>query len=440
MVKFFFILSAMLFAQDTPVSVELHFSKPRVYVGEQVIAEFYVVSSSPHVDVEVVKFPEFRGFWSENQALRQGLLPMLPVSEKLPKLPIWGQHRFQVPATKFKGLVGAYSLIPMLMKKDWKIEPMKVLVRGDGAEDKILTHAVPALPILELPAPPSLFHAKSFFGAVGTFRVEMDQTEIGFRDNEAASVRVGLVGEGNFSEIDNLPLSLPAIVEPVSTRTFTNAHAGTGMKSFEWDVVVHSDQDFSIDESNFCFFNPKTEKYEFTQIPKLRFAKLPPLPSVSPEVHLRTRGTEAHWSKTFSLQKSFLFWGAQALLFAFYLFQLFPLLFPKSKKVSVSKESYQKKLDTLAAQVEDPAPQVFMGHAYQLMMEYLEQTQGTPLKHLTHRELLAQMPGELKNLTSDLIPIINSYNSIGYSPDKKSPHTSQEVHTHLKNLVLKKVA
>ena len=57
------------------------FSKNPVYQGETVTAHFVLYAMEDRVEVEVAKFPEFRGFWSENTALRQGPMMLLPTPD-----------------------------------------------------------------------------------------------------------------------------------------------------------------------------------------------------------------------------------------------------------------------------------------------------------------------------------------------------------------------
>ncbi len=446
MVKFFLILQALLFAENpaTPpsVSVELQFSKSKLYAGEQIVAEFVLVGKNPRADVEVVKFPEFRGFWSENQALRQGTLPMMPIFEapltnKLLKRPQF----IQAGPIKYKGLIGAYTLIPMLMRKDWKIEPMKIFVRGENGEpDQVITHSIPSIQIQPLPPPPSQLEARQFIGAVGQFKIEMDQTDIEFRDSEAAGIRMNLVGEGNFQEIDQLPLSLPAIVEPASHRTFTNVRAGTGLKTFEWDVLVHSEQNFSIDSNRFYFFNPRSEKYDFATLPKLNFVKLAPLPALSPRFQLKPRPLEPQFTAAWSLQKSPLFWGLQFLALLALLSQTILLAFFSKKATTHTKNLTKERFKRMNHLISEKSPDRFIQGAYELVLEDLEQKLGKTLRHLSHREILKSLPEALQSSKADFLVIINSYNSIGYSKHKIPVQDLSSLHENLKNILSKKVA
>ncbi len=106
-------LQAESIQESTHFNIE--FSKPNFYEGEVVLCHFFLYSNESVLDVEVEKFPEFRGYWSENLALRQGPLGLLP-------------DNFNSNLKRV--LVGTYSIIPMVGKADLKIVPMRVVVKG----------------------------------------------------------------------------------------------------------------------------------------------------------------------------------------------------------------------------------------------------------------------------------------------------------------------
>src|SRR5688572_23613940 len=114
MVRTAYILLALSLALSARAEEKFGFQteclKPEIFVGESVTCSFVLISSDEVVDVEVAKFPEFRGFWSDNLALRQGPIPLMSG--------LWGDGIR-------KGVVGTYSLIPML-DKEATIEPMKI--------------------------------------------------------------------------------------------------------------------------------------------------------------------------------------------------------------------------------------------------------------------------------------------------------------------------
>lgn len=424
MVKLFLLFSSLLFADISGIRVEMELSKQEFFQGEQVLAQFFVVGDVPQAEVEVVKFPEFKGYWSENQALRQGPLPMMPVFAEKPKKQIWGQPSFQGIPVKYKGLIGAYTLSPMMIKKEWTIEPMKVLIRGAGeTADRVVTHEIPKHTILPLPPLPSVFQSNLFFGAVGTFSIEMIEPEIGFRDGEASGIRMSLTGQGNFADLDTIPLSLPAIVEPVSKRSFTQTHAGSGQKSFEWDVIVHSDQNFSIEESGFYFFNPHSKRYEFAKIPKLTFSKLAPLPVLAPETSLQTREIEAEWSSQWDLENNIFFWILQAIA----LITLVATHLPKR----------QRKAKTSAKDVLKHLAHTSPKEIYDISIDLLENKLERRLKHLTHKEIIKSLSTELAPLAHDLLPIIESYQRAEYSRDKSNPTDASVIREHFKSLLNK---
>src|SRR5690606_27213740 len=97
------------------VELRMEFTKDEIYEGEHVLCNFILSAESSGVEVEVAKFPEFRGFWSENLALRQGPLPLSPDFER----PGWNRT-----------IIGSYLLTSMVGRENPEIVPMKLVLKS----------------------------------------------------------------------------------------------------------------------------------------------------------------------------------------------------------------------------------------------------------------------------------------------------------------------
>src|SRR4051812_49050688 len=98
--------------------------RKQIYYGENVICDYEVIANESPIDVEVVKFPEFRGYWSDNLALRQG-----PIVLGWPA----GSGGLR------RGLVGTYIITPMLGRSKPIMMPMKISVASvHGQESSLL--------------------------------------------------------------------------------------------------------------------------------------------------------------------------------------------------------------------------------------------------------------------------------------------------------------
>lgn len=247
----------------TEVSFKMEFSKPEIYVGEQVLCSFNVYTPNELIEVEVAKFPEFRGYWNENLMLRQG-----PISTM-----------FGLSAQPNTGTVGTYVLIPMLGQKNPTIEPMKIVLRspssrrveGSTPPDFILSQAMP-LKIKPLPPVPALMDPKKFFGAVGRFNLSTPPGSVLFQPGEPTMVSFQLNGQGNFQDLNELPIAWPPEVSVVSSRTYIQGGAQVASKTFEYNLTTKQTKDFALPATDFLYFDPDTAKYEKLYVPEVRFA------------------------------------------------------------------------------------------------------------------------------------------------------------------------
>lgn len=294
-------------APSADVVFRMEFSRTDIYEGEQVIANFMLYSKEEVLDVEVAKFPEFRGFWSENLSLRQGPIPLMGGSD------LSGMKR---------ALVGSYILTTMIGNDSPSIVPLKLVVRHplpDHAavfpERALLSEAMP-LHILPLPPPPKSGSPGVFKGAVGHFTLAPESTVISFQKDEPVTVRYVLQGEGNFPEVNAIDLPFPPQVEILSRRAATQGAGQYASKTFEITLVVHSDQKFDLPSTPFLFFNPEHRSYEQIVLPSFQFLFQPPPPAdlraESPMLELPP--PEAQWTAFRPLLKRPGFLALQALL------------------------------------------------------------------------------------------------------------------------------
>ncbi len=251
---------------EPDVRFAIEFTKAEVYAGEPVTAHFVVYGRDDVLDVEVAKFPEFRGFWSENLALRQGPIPLL--------------QDFSTKEWK-KSVVGSYLISSMIEEKDPIIRPMKLVVRrpqhqvaGEANPDLVLLSEGPALVIKPLPPPPASLAGK-FSGGVGRFTLQAERSPVLFRRDEPTILRFVLSGEGNFREINEINLPELPQMEILSKKSYSQGSAQYYTKSYEITVAVHSDENLTLPAFNFSYFDPLTATYEYIPIAEIRFEKAP---------------------------------------------------------------------------------------------------------------------------------------------------------------------
>lgn len=300
---FVFLLSAILgAASESPFSFKLELSQRSVFQGEQVTANFILESPMEQaVEIEVMKFPEFRGFWSENLVLRQGPIHLMAVAG---------------PKKKAIGLVGSYVLSSILGLHSPTVEPMRILVKSFGGPSVILSSEGTFPPVTSLPSVPPPLGQFPFSGAVGTFRLSVAQPQIPYRANQPFVIRAQLQGEGNFAEINSLPISSTSDLNLISHTSFLEPSSGGFRKSFEWVFNTEKGSLNEWDPGSFLTFNPKTKGYELLKFPSIRFINLPEtsLPGNILKMGAVPFVPETSWGPRTNLKKSVGFWLVQVLL------------------------------------------------------------------------------------------------------------------------------
>lgn len=259
---FFFLCFTSIFSQEersaSLFTLKQVFSKEKVYEGEQVIIQYYLESHSQSraVEIEVMKFPEFRNFWAENILLRQGPVQL-----------------FSFPGVREKSgsLIGSYILYPMLNSSNRAIYPLKLLIKGFGNSSETLLSRGPSLNILPLPKIPPAYSSLSFFGAVGTFSLSSDRRQLSYRLNQPFRLEITLEGEGNFPEINSLPLAPPPSCSILSESSFLDLFRGRNKKTFQWNIRCESELPVQWKPSDFLFFQPEKNSYQVLDSPEFSF-------------------------------------------------------------------------------------------------------------------------------------------------------------------------
>jgi len=297
------IWSLSVFLKAEPLlQLTTEISKEKVYQGESFTVTFFLESPEDRiVEVEVMKFPEFRGFWSENILLRQGPLHVMSLEKKK------GPRR---------AAVGSYNVQSILGTSAPSIEPMKILVRTQDSAPISLESSPAPLGLLTLPLIPGSLSAFPFVGAVGSFRLSFERTQIPFRIGQPFLIRGELSGEGNFSEISSIPLQLPPALKLISEQVFSESHYGRSRKVFEWSLETQEQVLSDWNPGSVLFFDPLKKTYQELSFPSFSFVLLPEvvLPeSVLPELAVEF-SLEPHWkeSRPWFLRRGF--WVGQIFL------------------------------------------------------------------------------------------------------------------------------
>lgn len=291
---------------------QMEFSRSAIYAGETVECNFVVYAKNDDtVNVEVAKFPEFRGFWSENTVMRQGVMQLLPV--------IGDREGWR------KTLVGTYLITPMIGNQNPSIVPMKLAIRPVTApmhSESDLTEVIlskPSLLTIKPLPPPTL---PGFGGAVGTFLLRAERNPVLFRPQEPTLIRLILEGEGNIREVNEVGIAFPREIQVLSSKSQLMGSTTHYLRVFEYVVSVNSATDLSIPPFSFSFFDPSLSRYEKSSVPEIRL-KLDlshPLANDNGEEDALLASPCLTWSEYRPIEKSIAFLTTQIILLSLLLY------------------------------------------------------------------------------------------------------------------------
>lgn len=411
-------------------------SKKEIFEGENVVCNFVIISSDEVVDVEVAKFPEFRGFWSENVALRQGPIPLLPS--------LMGDGAR-------KAIVGTYSLMPMIGKENPSIEPMKVVVRRPMSSiDVALTVSSepPELKIKPLPPVPATWKDLPYQGAVGNFSLIPEPREVFFQKDEPITFRFTIQGEGNFPEMNELAFNLPPHAEVLGKKAYSQGSGQYGTKTFEITAAIHSADDFTATPPPFLYFHPSSKRYESLPLPEITFRHVV-RQAQSPEgerIPVQLDAPRAQWSFRRPLKRQPLFWAFHAICAMAALSLLSRQVFERRTRRKRHRPDFQRRVRAEvafeAARLENI--ELFLRIADDLALEILREVTGAP-KSLSHRRTLAWAQGKIDpDCLDHARRIFESAEKFQYHPVKEAPESLPSLMASLESLLsakpLKKAA
>lgn len=313
--------------------LKLVFSKDRVFEGEQVTAQYFLETQSDAraVEIEVMKFPEFRSFWSENTLLRQGPIQLFSFP--------------QAPRTSGV-LMGSYVLYPMLNAPSRSMNPLKLLVKSFSRESVALLSEGSQLEILPLPPIPSELKGTQFFGGVGSFTVRAERPRLPYRLNQPFRLEVALEGEGNFSEINKLHIEPPPSCTFISEASFMDFFRGRNKKLFQWTMSCEEELVSSYQPADLLFFDPQQKRYQRLSFPVFSFNLLPEfkweneaLLNDTVDFH-HSHSTEADWPE---LKTKIWFWGFQIAVLLLMIFYCSLILFQRKRREALNNPLFKRR-------------------------------------------------------------------------------------------------
>ncbi len=243
-------------------------SRTSLFKGEPLRATIKLYSRVSIAGAENEKMPSFNGFWSQNikennrEVQRETYNGKVYETQTLYDYLLYPQQSGELSIDP-----ASMTVVAQVRVRSRNVDPFFgggyeiVNVRRQISTPKITIN------VKELPAGAPA----SFSGAVGNFSMECSLTPESVTTNSSMAYTVRIAGTGNLSLIQPPTLSLPSSFEQYNVKTTesinTNQSGASGYKQFEYPIIPRSEGEYSLQPTQFSFFNTETMKYETLSSP-----------------------------------------------------------------------------------------------------------------------------------------------------------------------------
>ncbi|MBK7382083.1 MAG: protein BatD [Flavobacteriales bacterium] len=236
--------------KDPNLFITVTLSKSKAYVGEQILATYYLYNRYASVEDANFQPPKLTGFWTEE----------IDVGGTR-----WEERVVNGLAYRV-GIIKQQLLIPQRSGK-LRIEPMALTClvnrsffnRGTSVEASSNAAEFTATP-LPAGAP------ANFNGAVGELQLQVlaDRTKV--KENEAIEVELRISGRSNLKLIDAPRINFPSDLEtyePKSIDKINVSSAGmSGTRGFQYTVIPRNEGRFELDPITMSYFDLRSGSYK----------------------------------------------------------------------------------------------------------------------------------------------------------------------------------
>ena len=235
---------------DDAFFIQATTDKRKAYVGEQITANFYLVTRGQVRDIDTLRYPDLKGFWKED----------LEMATRLNFEPI------VIDGVQYqRALLVAYALFPIHAGKavlDGYRAKCTVLTPsafGFGRAYQFTKESQPIeIEVLDPPAP----KPDDFTGAVGQYRTQASFEPPTGSVNQPITLRVRFEGQGNAKLIELPKLKLPEGFEIYETKSQAKfAKDGSSHKDFEVLIIPRQPGRFHVAPVAISVFDPQTKAY-----------------------------------------------------------------------------------------------------------------------------------------------------------------------------------
>ncbi|MBT4236739.1 MAG: protein BatD [Cryomorphaceae bacterium] len=254
---------------DDDIELRALISKGSPFLNEPITVVYKLYYKAPIniSDARETETPKFKDFWSQTIKI-----PQLKVQREVYK----GQNYNVVEWRKvvlYPQRVGELEISPLSLNLVLDVPTDKRDFFGNVIYDQTTQLISTGMRRINVKNLPTQGKPDSFSGAVGEFEFDVILNKNSLRATESFQAELKVKGSGNLKLFD-----LPNILVPNSMELFdpereelinTNLSGMSGSISKLFTVIPRFQGNFPIEEVEFSYFNPETEKYKILKSPRL---------------------------------------------------------------------------------------------------------------------------------------------------------------------------
>ncbi len=251
------------------IFVRVNLNKTNVYQGEQIVATISIYTKLNLVGFEDMKFPSFKGFWSDD---------------------IENPTQIQLKQEKYNGTIYNVGVLKKTLltpqhSGDIVIEPYDltcvVQQRVNRSRQSFFDDFFGNYQNVrkKLTSPQVTVHVKSlpankpagFSGAVGNFSLQANLDRNDVKMNEAIAYSIKLSGNGNLKLADLPKIEFPSDFEQYDPKTTNNINASangtSGSKTINYLLIPRHPGEYKIPSVSFSYFDVTSQTYKSLSTP-----------------------------------------------------------------------------------------------------------------------------------------------------------------------------
>ena len=254
---------------DDDIELRALISKGSPFLNEPITVVYKLYYKAPIniSDARETETPKFKDFWSQTIKI-----PQLKVQREVYK----GQNYNVVEWRKvvlYPQRVGELEISPLSLNLVLDVPTDKRDFFGNVIYDQTSQLISTGMRRINVKNLPNQGKPDSFTGAVGEFEFDVILNKNSLRATESFQAELKVKGSGNLKLFD-----LPNILVPNSMELFepereelinTNLSGMSGSISKLFTIIPRFQGNFPIEEVEFSYFNPETEKYKILKSPRL---------------------------------------------------------------------------------------------------------------------------------------------------------------------------